>query len=158
MAGEDIRRVAYLRDLGAMDLVAAGTQVMVEEDGVIHTSIGNTIPEIARRLGWFHANIWIPDHVVARIEARPLPFADTVLVASAVVQRPTSVHQGTRQPNHVYFIVDANVVRSEGLLLSRTARYVDAVVELRRVSGGTILRLFHLSPRDKNQGGMQLWP
>lgn len=152
------QRVSRLRDLGLMGPVPVGTRVVVEEDEVIYTGVGITNPEIARRIGWSHANIWVPGHVLTRIAARPLPFVDTVSVASMIMQRPTSVHQGTRQFNHIYCIVDADVVRREGLLLSRSARYVDAVVELRHVSGGTILRLFHLSPRGKNQGGMQLWP
>ncbi len=159
MAGNDApHRVEQLRDLGTMDPVQAGTRVYVEEDGTTYTSAGTTQPDIAQRIGWEHANIWIPDHVLIRMEARPLPFVDIVSVASIVMRRPTSVHQGTRQTNHVYFIAEANVVREAGLLLSRSARFVDAVVELRHISGGSILRMFHLSPRGKNQGGAQLWP
>jgi hypothetical protein len=159
MTGNDApRRVEQLRDLGTMEPVPAGTRVYVEEDHTTYISAGTTTPAIAQRIGWEHANIWIPDHVLIRMTARPLPFVDIISVASIVMRRPSSVHQGTRQTNHVYFIVEASVIRDAGLLLSRSARFVDAVVELRHVSGGNILRLFHLSPRGKNQGGAQLWP
>ena len=75
-----------------------------------------------------------------------------------MVTKPLSVHKDRERENVTYFIVDGASLRGSGLLRSNSTRYVDAAVELRQVPSGNVLRLFHLSPRDQNQGGMQLWP
>lgn len=151
--------MSWLRDLGTMGLVPAGTQVQVAEDGFLYIAVGNTSPHIAQRLGWTQANIWMPEHVLRDIMGkRSWIIPDPVAAAALILAIPVTVRKDQRPDDAVRFIVEATELRRRGLLQSASTRYVDTLVELREAPGGNLLRLFHLSPRGKNQGGEQLWP
>lgn len=155
----DPRRLTHLSDLAREPAIPVGSRVLVAEDGHIYISIGNTTPAIAARLGWTQANVWMPEHVLTGINWRHPVIIDPITSASRVLQAPLSVHEDPRgRPDHSYWIIPAQALRNEGLLASRSTRYVDAVVELRYVGESGLLRIFHLSPRSRNQGGLQLWP
>lgn len=132
--------------------------MFVEEDGRIYIGVGHTSRAIAARLGWAQGNIWLPDHELHRIATRHPVLPDTIAAAEAVLSNPLSVHDNPRKPDSVYFIVNADEMRNRGLLASRSAPYVDAVVELRRAGTSFWLRMFHLSPAHRNKGGAKLWP
>jgi hypothetical protein len=155
---DDVRQVDRLRHLGSMGSVPVGTQVFVHEDGIVYIGVGTTTPKIAERIGWDQENIWMPEHVLQYVQLRHAPVVDPVTTAAFVLRHPMSVHQDRGSRHLTYFLVDAAVIREQGFLQSSSSRFVDAIVELRYVPGGSILRLFHLSPRNRNQGGMQLWP
>lgn len=156
---EPPRRVAWLRDLGVMEHVPVGTNMYVEEDGVTYISVGQTTAKIRMVAGWPPATIWMPDHVHRYLlRARGGIFPDPVGLASALLLNPSTVHRDLLRDNVTYFFINGAPLRDIGLLHSTSVRYVDAAVELRHVLGGSVLRLFHLSPRSKNQGGEQLWP
>ncbi len=152
-----IDRVSRLRDLGDMPPVAIGTRIFVEEDAHLYIAVGSTTAEIAERLGWVQENVWLPEPVEKRIQLKHRVIRNSVAAAAFVLGNPSGVHQG-RHPDEWYFIIDAGIIRDEGLLQSSSTRYVDAVVELRSAHGGAYLRVFHLSPRKKNHGGIHLWP
>lgn len=152
------RQVEHLRDLGTMEILPAGTRVLCTEDGIVYIHVGRVSQEIARKIAWPDSNIWMPDHALLQISLRHSELLDVVTVASLVVRQLESVHPGQRAAEHRYLIVDASAVRDQGLLRSTSARFVDAVVELRPVSGGSILRMFHLGPSHRNKGGPPLWP
>ena len=155
---EPPRRVEHLHDLGTMDLVPVGTRVYVEEDGIAYIGVGSTTLIIAQHVGWTLSNVWIPDHVEMRIVVKHGVFPSIVAAAHAVLSDPISVHVHNRGQNFFYFFTEGERLRDEGLLTSRSTDFVDGVVELRHVSGGNVLRLFHLAPTDRNKGGRQLWP
>ncbi len=157
-AGDEPLRVAWLRDLGTMDVVPVGTRMHVEEDGFIYTGVGQTTPEIIGHIGWKLANIWMPDHVETGILLKHGVFPDPVVAAQVIWTEPLSVHHDRRGQGFIYFLIAAGRLREAGLLTSRSTDFVDGVVESRHVSGGYLLRFFHLAPVDRNKGGQQLWP
>jgi hypothetical protein len=157
-ASEELQHAALLRDLGAMERVPVGTRMHVEEDGFIYIGVGTIASDIARWIEWTHANVWMPEHALQRIQLQHTTLLDPIAVASFILMNPMSIHHDSRAHNYVYLIVGAGVLRDQGLVQSRRALYVDAVVELRHVNGGVLPRLFHLSPRDQNMGGSRLWP
>lgn len=151
--------MARLRDLGTIEAVQVGTRVAVEEHGILYIAVGNTTSQITQRLGWMQANVWMPEHILRAIVAkRGWIIVDPVAAASLVLANPVTVRNNERPNNAVRFIADATELRRHHLLRSASTRYVDTLVELREVPDGNLLRLFHLSPRSKNQGGEQLWP
>ncbi|WP_238538461.1 hypothetical protein [Nitrolancea hollandica] len=132
--------------------------MMVDEDQKAYIGVGFTSPEIANRLGWDQENIWMPEHALQWIQANHATLSDPIGAAHIILNHPRSVHQDLQSDDGIYFITDAEELRSGGLLKSRSTRYVDAVVRFEWVSDGAFLRPFHLSPRKRNQGGFQLWP
>jgi hypothetical protein len=142
-----------------MEPMPVRTQVLVEEDGFLYIALGNTSPPIAQRLGWTQANVWLPEHaLLAILRKRGWVILDPVAAATEVLAHPIIVRRDQRPDDAVCFIAEPSNLRQLGLLRSETTRYVDALVELRKVPGGNLLRLFHLSPRDNDEGGEQLWP
>lgn len=155
---EPLRRVKRLGDLATEPSVPVSTRVLVEEDGIVYIGTGHTSTEIAARIGWTQPNIWIPAHALSRMIRDHDIIHDHIAVASFILQHPTSVHVG-REQDECYFIVHANIIRTMGLLNSRSTKFVDIVVQTRQASDGRrFLRLFHLSPATRNKGGRQLWP
>lgn len=154
----DTLKVESFANLGASPALAVGTHVLVEEDGWLYINTGQAPDDIEHALGWEHENIWMPQHVLRYISRHHPVISDPVLAMSAVLRQPLSVHQDLKAAHHRYLIADAELLRAKSLLASRSTRYVDAVVELRRIHGGRILRAFHLSPTKQNRGGRQLWP
>lgn len=152
------RSVATLARLAAEPARSVGTRVLVDEDGTIYTSVGQTAAAIQARLGWDAANVWIPQHALAAMRRKHNVITDPVAAAQLVLRQPISVHEDREDPTEQLFFADAALLRDAGLLYSRRVRYVDAIVEERAVANGVVLRLFHLSPRDKNYGGRQRWP
>jgi hypothetical protein len=157
--GEDhVFRVATLAELGARAGDAVGTRVIVDEDGLTYTSAGGTTEEIVKRLDWQRRHVWIPDHVLANIRVRHTVFTDPVAAANLVLLRPSGVYSDLRGQNIRVFFAMAAILRDGGLITSQSARYVDAILEERRVENGYIVRLFHLSPRSNYPRGVRLWP
>jgi hypothetical protein len=156
---DDAHQVERLRDLGALDPLPVGTRVRVHEDGILYIGIGNALPEVAAHIGWGQANVWMPEHVYRySVAKRSSIFPEPALLASSVLTHPDSVHRDVRRNDAWYFITSGTVLRDRRVLTSESTSYVDAAIELRRVSGGSVLRLFHLSPRNRNYGGEKLWP
>lgn len=155
---DKISRLGRLADLVTFPASPVGTRVLIEEDRWVYVCTGQTKPEISVSLGWAGENIWMPEHVVTYVRRRHPVILDPIRAFSFVLQRASTVHEDLKDENHRYFIAEGEELRTSGLLLSQTTRCVDAVVELRHVSGGRIMRAFHLSPSKRNQGGRQLWP
>lgn len=157
---DDTEHVVRLSDLAGMNFVHVGTRVIVQEDGIAYYNVGLIPNDIAQRIGWLRStNVWMPEHVVQYVlDKRSNAFPNPVLLAAALIEAPSSVHQDTRWPDARYFFGDGDILRERGVLHSASTRYVDAAIELRQVPGGSLLRLFHLSPRRQNLGGKQLWP
>ncbi len=120
---------------------------------------GTTAPEIAERLGWTQQNVWMrePERNYV-LREHPNLFTDLDQAIAYVLGQPDSVHENPRGMGDFYFIVSGERLRAAGLLLSRRTRLIDAVVELRAVLDGSFLRLFHVAPALRNNGGRQLWP
>lgn len=155
---EPLPRLRSLGELATTPSVPVGTQVFVEEDGIIYTGVGQRRPDIVLHLGWSQPNIWLPSHAQRKMERDHDVILDHVSVASFVLQNSVGVQVGQEQDTY-YFIVGASPVRAMGLLTSRSTRFVDLVVQSRQASDGRrFLRLFHLSPATRNKGGRQLWP
>ncbi|HVX28846.1 MAG TPA: hypothetical protein VHA53_00095, partial [Nitrolancea sp.] len=132
-------RVATLAELGASTRQLAGTRVLVDEDGLIYTSVGGTTDEIADRLGWEQRHVWMPDHVLSTIRGRHTIFVDPIAAASVLFQRPNGVYSDLRGQHIRVFLATASLLRDRGLLTSKSTRYVDAILEERRVENGYIL-------------------
>ena len=142
-----------------MELVPVGTRVFVHEDGITYIGVGNASSEIAERIGWTQVNVWMPEHVYTyALTKRSRIFPKPALLASSILTHPDSVHRAVRRNDAWYFITSGTALRDRRVLTSESTRYVDAAIELRHVSGGSVLRLFHLSPRNRNYGGEKLWP
>jgi hypothetical protein len=154
----DIPSVKRLADLDTIRPLHMGTEVRVAEDGWRYFCIGHVQPEVAERVGWLHQNVWMPDHVVLGVRTKHDVLRDPVLTGSVILSKPSSVHVSLRSQSECYFIMNADRLRERELLASKSVELVDAVVELRQVSGGKLLRLFHLAPTTRNRGGRQLWP
>lgn len=136
-----------------------GSIVWVADPEVAFRAVGNLTDRIARTVGWTHQNVWMPDHVYSDLaDARGLPFVNPIEVAAAMLDGPISVHRDKRQANALYLIASGQTLRERSVLLSRSVLYVDAVIELRQINDMVLPRLFHLSPRKRNHGGVQLWP
>lgn len=147
-----------LGELATEVSVPVGTRIFVEEDGIIYTSVGQTRPEIASRLGWTQPNIWLPSPALRDMRIYHEVIVDHINAAALALQNPFSVHEG-RDEGQYYFFLYAELFREAGLLTSRSTRFIDAVVQLREtIDGSKLLRLFHLSPATRNKGGRQLWP
>lgn len=147
-----------LRDLGTMDIVPVGTRVRVDEDGISYVGIGTSAPVIRHHLRWPLSNVWLPEHAELTIIEKHGVFPNVPAAAHHILTDPLSVHHDGRGPNFVYFFTAGDRMRAVGLLTSRSTSFVDGVVELRHVTGGTVLRLFHLAPTDRNKGGQRVWP
>jgi hypothetical protein len=131
---------------------------MVEEDASIYTSVGRTTDEIARRIGWTQANVWIPEHARQDMLEKHKVISDPMAASNLILLNPLGVWMLDGNSTYRLFFAGATMLREAGLLGSRTTRYVDAIIEARSVENGSVLRLFHLSPRKKNYGSIQLWP
>ncbi len=151
-------RFATEAELGIAPTMPVGTWVEIEHSGQRFVSVGSTRPEIASRLGWTQGNVWLPEVAREYILASHPVFSDLMAVISLMLLEPDSVHQDPLMEGGTLFVVSARKLREAGLLMSRSAKFVDAVVELRVTGGGAYLRLFHLSPASRNRGGEQLWP
>lgn len=157
---DDTEHVVRLRDLARLDIRPVGSRVLIQEDGILYHSIGSVPDDIAYQIGWPSSmNVWMPEHVVQYVlDKRSNAFPSPVLLAATLIEAPLSVHLDTRWHDARYFFGDGDVLREREVLHSVSTRYVDAAIELRQVPGGSLLRLFHLSPRRRNLGGKQLWP
>jgi len=85
-------------------------------------------------------------------------FPDLLAAVEALLLFASSVHTDRELEQEAYFVITGDSLRERGLLKSRTAPFVDGVVELRQVQGGSYLRLFHFGPARRVKGGNQLWP
>lgn len=141
-----------------MAVVPVGIRILVDEDRNVYVSIGNTTAEIRERLGWTQQNVWMPEHVEQYILRKHGVFSDPIAIAHAVLSTPTSVHLDSYEEDQFYFVVGRDRLIEQGFALSDGISMVDAMVELRQVQDTELLRFFHLSPRDRNRGGLQLWP
>lgn len=148
-----------LRDLVRQPPRLVGMLVWVDEIKGGYWALGNLPDHVRREIDWPYTNVWMPDHVFQDLsEARVTVFTSPIDAAAALLRDPLSVYEDVRDADSVYLITQGEVLRNQGVLLSKTARYVDAVVEFRRIQGETLPRLFHLSPRGRNYGGKPLWP
>jgi hypothetical protein len=153
------RQVERIVELGSLETISTGTIIRVAEDGYDYTCVGHIPDEITSHINWPAHQVWMPQHVISDVQSkRGWILLDPVAVASLVIQRPESAWKDTRSDNAVRFVVGADGIREHGLLNSVSTRYVDAIVELRKVPGGSVLRLFHLSPQTNEQKGTKLWP
>jgi hypothetical protein len=153
------RQVDRIVELGSLEPVSTGTIIQVAEDGYDYTCVGHIPSDIASHINWPTNQVWMPQHVIADVQSkRGWIILDPVAVASLVIHRPDSAWKDTRSDNAVRFVVGANGIREPGLLNSVSTRFVGAIVELRKVPGGSVLRLFHLSPQTSEQKGTKLWP
>jgi hypothetical protein len=150
--------IATLAELGARLHDPVGVRVFVEEDRTVYTSVGRTTDEIAWRIGWTQSSVWIPEHARQDMLEKHGVIRDPIVASSLVLLNPLGVWKRDGQPTCWLFFADSTMLREADLLGSRTTRYVDAIIEARPVKNGTVLRLFHLSPRKKNYGSIQLWP
>lgn len=141
-----------------MPFVAVGTRVFVDEDRNIYIGIGNTTMEIAERLGWTQENVWLPSFHERYIEENHPEFPDPLQAVRRVLSQPHSVYDVPEQPTQTQFFATGDSLRVRGLLISRSVRYVDVLVELRQVLGGSYLRVFHLSPKRHPKEGRRRWP
>jgi hypothetical protein len=157
--GNQTVRVRHTAELTELPALAPGTSAFVEDDHYVYWSVGNLDAEVAKSIGWNHRNVWMPNHVyVDLLEARKAVFASPIAVAAALLISPTGIYRDRRQTGGLYVIADGDYLRRQGLLRSRSTRYVDAVIESRHIQGFVLPRIFHLSPRKRNHGGEQLWP
>lgn len=154
----EIDRVTSLATLGALPPLLVGALVLVEETEELFLNVGNTMPEIAARLGWTQGNIWLPERARRYITERHPVFLDVLAAVRTVLSQPVSVHEDRKRRGGLYFVLSGDTLRALGLLASQSAAYVDVLVELRSVQGGAYLRVFHLGPSDRKRGGKQLWP
>ena len=150
-------------ELGTLPTLPVATVVeLPRPDGMTwrYHSVGTTTSAIAARLGWGQSNVWLREierNRMLAIRARPI-FPNLEEAIALVLTHPDSVHEALGDPTSVYFVVAGSALRQRGLLASRSTHLVDAIIEARRVEGGSYLRLFHFSPRDRNRGGRRLWP
>ena len=152
-------RVREFGELAGLRILPVGSIVQVVTLGASFVAVGQMAPEIAARVGWPEANVWLPESLHQRIlSLRMGLFTDLPRAIGYTLWQPTSVHADARQANAAYFIVEGEALRRSGLLHGRSVRFVDAVVESRQVGGTSILRLFHFAPTQRNKGGRQLWP
>ena len=111
------------------------------------------------RLGWGEQSVWLREPERALIlDDHPGLFPSLERAVEFILQHPDSVHVNVRGVGDYYFIVAAEALRQAGLIRSRRARLIDAVVEFRTVNTGSFLRVFHIAPTLRNHGGRQLWP
>ncbi|HET7037320.1 MAG TPA: hypothetical protein VFI42_16665 [Thermomicrobiaceae bacterium] len=157
MPAEHDRRLQRLAELATLPGVPVGTRVYVVENDLVYRSAGTTRPEIAARLSWTQANVWMPDDRIEAMREKRV-FPDPVVTANLLLRDPDSVHLSDRGPNMIYFLARGAKLRMAGALTSSSTRYVDLVVELRVAGPDLWLRLFHLSPTGRNKGGRQVWP
>jgi hypothetical protein len=122
--------------------------------------VGRTAPVVAGRLGWTRNNVWLREverDWLLRRRARPI-FPKLEEAIAYVLGQPDSVHEALGDPASAYFVAGGEALRQRGLLTSRSTVLVDAIIEAHKADGGSYLRLFHFSPRDRNRGGRRLWP
>lgn len=151
--------IRNVRELVRLPALRVRTEVLVEEENLGYVCVGNFSLPVRQAIEWPYANVWMPLHVhTYLLQKRADVFADIAHAAAGVLEDAVSVHRDRLPGNYLYVLTEARNLRGRGVLRSRTTRYVDAVIELRTISGVTIPRLFHLSPRDRNQGRKQLWP
>jgi hypothetical protein len=80
----------------------------------------------------------MPEYVERGIRLKHRVIRGRIATVVLVLENSSSVHQG-RQLDECYFIVDAEIVRVDGLLESEPIRYVNAVVELYMALCGAFL-------------------
>jgi hypothetical protein len=141
-----------------MSAVAIGTRFFVEEDAHLYIAVGNTTAEIAERLGWTQQNVWLPLLAGRYIEKNHPEFPDPLHAIQCVLAQPRAVYDVPGQPTQIQFFTTADSLRAVGLITSRSARFVDVLVEFRQVLGGRYLRVFHLSPMRQPKKGRRRWP
>jgi hypothetical protein len=149
-------------ELGTLPTLMPGTVAeRITSDGHVWRYINTGSPTSAVRsaLGWTQENVWIREQEFNYIASKRPGFVVSLPAAIAhVLAHPLSVHDNPRASGTVYFVAAADDLRTVGLVQSRRARFVDLVVEVRRVLGGTFLRVTHFSPATRSFGGRQLWP
>jgi hypothetical protein len=151
----DITREDDPRTLAAKPV---GTVVSVAETQERLIAVGSIAPHIAAKLQWPRPNVWLPEHARSFILGRHPVFPDVIAAARSVLTAPLGVYLSDRRVNTVLILGDADLLRQRDLLPSKSAPFVDAIIERRSVAGGFYLRLYHLSPATRNKGGLRLWP
>jgi len=136
----------------------AGTRVEIGDTGQRFVGVGGIRPEIVSRLDWVPGNVWIPEPALVRMLSRRSVFPDLLAAVQALLLFASSVHVDRELEQGAYFVIAGDLLREKGLLVSRSAAFVDGVVELRQVTGGSYLRLFHFGPTKRVKGGTQIWP
>jgi hypothetical protein len=154
----NVRVFGRLADLASDVRFPAGTLVRVEETHELFHSVGTTLPIIADRLGWTQGSVWLPESAMRRMEINHPEFADPVQAIGIVLTHPIAVCDVPDVPNQVQFFADAQRLRQERLVRSRSIRTVDVLIELRRAADDIYLRAFHLSPMRKPKEGRLRWP
>lgn len=158
--GQGVLELERLVELATTPRVVIGTRVLVREDGHVYISVGNTLPEITTRLGWTQGNVWMPDHVEWRLPIQHPEIESCVEAMAFVLSHPNTANLllGDAGEPSVRFVISGDELRDAGYLRSRRTRYVDLLVELRRVEREIILRGYHLSPANFGAGRRQIWP
>ena len=133
-----------------------GAQVTVEETSRSYYSVGRISTTIAEHLEWDFSNIWMPDHVFARLPRDHPEISNPIEAMAHVLVYPISVGIDD-DPNFVRFLIEATAMRQAGFVSSKRMRFVDVIVELRHVDGEIIPRGYHLAPTRHGTRGRQLW-
>jgi hypothetical protein len=103
--------------------------VHILEDGVTYACVGALPDSFVTRLNWPTGNVWMPDHAITWVSMRHAVLNDPARCAGTVITNADSIHIDSNYPDYRYFILEADPLRSVGLLTSRSTRFVDAVVE-----------------------------
>jgi len=156
--GSAFLKIGSEGELGTLPGMPVGAEVEVEENGQRFIGVGSPRREIALRLGWTQDNVWLPQSALSRMLSRRSIFPDLLAAVEALLLFAFSVHTDREFEQGAYFVITGDSLRERGLLKSRTAPFVDGVVESRQVQGGSYLRLFHCGPARRVKGGNQLWP
>lgn len=150
-------RLGTYRELATADRLPLGILVAVEHTGEFFIAGGTTSQKIRTALGWEQPNIWIPLSAFGRFEEAHPEIGSPLDAFTTVVNHPDSIHDVAAAEHQTQFFASANVLRDRGWTLSRKIKYVDVLIESRRVVGGVYLRAFHLAPARRTKG-KQLWP
>ncbi|CCF82954.1 hypothetical protein [Nitrolancea hollandica] len=114
-----------------MPPAAIGTRIFVEEDAHLYIAVGSTTAEIEGRLGWVQQNVWLPLLAGRYIEKNHPEFPDPLHTIQCVLSQPRAVFDVPEQPTQIQFFATADSLRAFGLITSRSARFVDVLVEYR---------------------------
>ncbi|HET7037318.1 MAG TPA: hypothetical protein VFI42_16655 [Thermomicrobiaceae bacterium] len=155
---EHDRRLQRLAELATLPGVPVGTRVRVAEDGYGYIGLGQTRPEIAARLGWTQANVWMPEHVERYVLRQHQEIRRPIEASAYLLGHPDAVSEDPQNPALIRFLIGASAIRSAGFIASRTMTFIDLLVELRRVDGEVLLRAFHLAPATQGRTGTARWP
>lgn len=154
-------RIQSEGDLATLNPLPVGTLVTFDHCGqLLHWWCIGQIPAAIRdALGWDTVNVWIAApalrHMLhdegARIFPTPFEALNYLLTYPDFILRPP------RLPGAAGFWVEADRLRTLGLLASKSTKWVDGIIEPRGVETGVYLRIFHFGPRHRIGDGERLW-